>query len=113
MIQSTAFSFRPRPATQCKLIGFYGLPCSNSLNSHTTVTLGFHHDEAEFAVEARRHAEKHASKSRSEWKAQILSEIQEDDDEVGDDDMEDADDEDEDEDIEYGSDEEEDEDMIW
>lgn len=98
---------------QCKLIVCYGLPCSNTLNSHTTVTLGFHHDEAEFAVEARRHAEKHASKSRSNWKTQILSEIEEDDDEVGDDDMEDADNEEEDEDIEYGSDEDVYEDMDW
>ncbi|KAI4716715.1 hypothetical protein E4T48_07108 [Aureobasidium sp. EXF-10727] len=39
---------------------------------HTTVTLGFHHDEAAFAVEARRHARKHGKKSREEWKYELL-----------------------------------------
>ncbi|KAG9665122.1 hypothetical protein KCU95_g2581, partial [Aureobasidium melanogenum] len=39
---------------------------------HTTVTLGFHHDEVAFAEEARRHANKHGSKSREEWKYELL-----------------------------------------
>ncbi|KAG9594053.1 hypothetical protein KCU77_g6237, partial [Aureobasidium melanogenum] len=39
---------------------------------HTTVTLGFHHDEVAFAEEARRHARKHGSKSREEWKYELL-----------------------------------------
>jgi hypothetical protein len=41
-------------------------------NRHTTVTLGFHHDEAAFAEEARRHTRKHGSKSREEWKCELL-----------------------------------------
>ncbi|KAG9654610.1 hypothetical protein KCU64_g7098, partial [Aureobasidium melanogenum] len=39
---------------------------------HTTVTLGFHHDEVAFAEEARRHARKHGSKSREQWKYELL-----------------------------------------
>lgn len=39
---------------------------------HTTVTLGFHHDEVAFAEEARRHARKHGGKSRQEWKYELL-----------------------------------------
>jgi hypothetical protein len=40
--------------------------------SHTTVTLGFHHDEAAFVEEARRHARKHGYLSREEWKYELL-----------------------------------------
>ncbi|KEQ76394.1 hypothetical protein M436DRAFT_38338 [Aureobasidium namibiae CBS 147.97] len=47
---------------------------------HTTVTLGFHHDEVAFAEEARRHARKHGSKSREDWKYELL-EIDDEDDE--------------------------------
>ncbi|KAG9998274.1 hypothetical protein KCU78_g16522, partial [Aureobasidium melanogenum] len=47
---------------------------------HTTVTLGFHHDEVAFAEEARRHARKHGKKTRKEWKYELL-EIDEDEDE--------------------------------
>lgn len=42
------------------------------LYRHTTVTLGFHHDEVAFAEEARRHARKHGGKSRQEWKYELL-----------------------------------------
>ncbi|KAH0148767.1 hypothetical protein KCU67_g11321, partial [Aureobasidium melanogenum] len=47
---------------------------------HTTVTLGFHHDEVAFAEEARRHARKHGKMTRKEWKYELL-EIDEDEDE--------------------------------
>lgn len=41
---------------------------------NTTMTLGFFHDPVEFAEEAREHVRKHASKTREEWKAEILGE---------------------------------------
>lgn len=41
---------------------------------NTTTTLGFFHDPVDFAEEAREHARKHASKTREEWKAEILGE---------------------------------------
>jgi hypothetical protein len=39
---------------------------------HTTVTLGFHHDEVAFAEEARRYAREYGTKSRAEWKHELL-----------------------------------------
>lgn len=41
---------------------------------NTTTTLGFFHDPVDFAEEAREHVRKHASKTREEWKAEILGE---------------------------------------
>lgn len=41
---------------------------------NTTTALEFFHDPVEFGVEAREHARKHASKTREEWKAEILGE---------------------------------------
>ncbi|KAK6001276.1 hypothetical protein QM012_002607 [Aureobasidium pullulans] len=49
---------------------------------HTTVTLGFHHDEVAFAEEARRHARKHGKKTRKEWQNELLDIDEEEDDEV-------------------------------
>lgn len=49
---------------------------------HTTVTLGFHHNELAFAEEARRHANKHGSKSREGWKYELLD-LDEEDEEEG------------------------------
>lgn len=45
---------------------------------NTTTTLGFHHDQVEFADEVREHVDMHASKSREEWKQQLLGEVEED-----------------------------------
>ncbi|KAI5244656.1 hypothetical protein E4T43_03593 [Aureobasidium subglaciale] len=57
---------------------------------HTTVTLGFHHDEVAFAEEARRYARRHGKKTREEWKYELLDLDQyDDDDENGDDDEDD------------------------
>ncbi|POS69278.1 ubiquitin-conjugating enzyme [Diaporthe helianthi] len=41
---------------------------------NTATTLGFFHDPGEFAEEAREHVRRHASKTREEWKAEILGE---------------------------------------
>lgn len=41
---------------------------------NTTTTLRFFRDPVEFAEEARAHARRHASKTREEWKAEILGE---------------------------------------
>lgn len=41
---------------------------------NTTTTLGFFHDPINFAEESREHVRKHASKTREEWKAEILGE---------------------------------------
>ncbi|KAI7773336.1 hypothetical protein LA080_011214 [Diaporthe eres] len=41
---------------------------------NTTTTLRFFRDPVEFAGEAREHARRHASKTREEWKAEILGE---------------------------------------
>ena len=62
---------------------------------HTTVTLGFHHDEVAFAEEARRHARKHGSKSREAWKYDLLDIDQDDEDNEEEDDEDDEDDDDE------------------
>ncbi|ROW08830.1 hypothetical protein VMCG_02985 [Cytospora schulzeri] len=39
---------------------------------NTLTTLGFHHDEVEFASEVREHVRKHASTTRNQWKARLL-----------------------------------------
>jgi hypothetical protein len=44
------------------------------IHSHTTVTLGFHHDEPGFQEEARRHSRKHGYKTRAQWRNEILDE---------------------------------------
>lgn len=49
---------------------------------HTTVTLGFHHDEVAFAEEARRHARKHGYKTRQDWKIELFDLGEEDEGEV-------------------------------
>lgn len=42
--------------------------------ANTATSLGYFHDPGEFADEAREHVRKHASKTREEWKAEILGE---------------------------------------
>ena len=60
------------------------------------MTLGFHHDEIAFAEEARRYARKHGSKTREQWKHELLD-LDEDDEVDG-----------------SGNDDEDDEDMdVW
>lgn len=41
---------------------------------NTMTTLGFFHDPVEFAEEAREHARRHATKTREEWRSEILGE---------------------------------------
>lgn len=41
---------------------------------NTTTTLGFHHDQVEFADECRLHVGKYAAKDRAWWKAEVLGE---------------------------------------
>ena len=41
---------------------------------NTTTTLGFHHDQVEFAEEVREYVDRYASSSREEWKARVLGE---------------------------------------
>lgn len=55
---------------------------------NTTTTLGFHHDQVEFADEVREHVDRYASQTRAEWKAELLGEDDGDDGEGGDDEME-------------------------
>lgn len=54
---------------------------------NTTITLGFHHDEVEFAEEVRDHVQRHALKTRAQWRAEILCEDEEEgtEDELGED----------------------------
>ena len=40
--------------------------------SNIVVTLDFHHDQVAFADMAREQIQKHATKSREEWRAEIL-----------------------------------------
>ncbi|KAK4500447.1 hypothetical protein PRZ48_008636 [Zasmidium cellare] len=62
---------------------------------NVTTTLGYHHDQVEFAEDVRAHAERHASKTRAEWKAELVGGADEDgedeDDEEVDSQMDDAD----------------------
>ena len=61
---------------------------------NTTITLGFHHDEVEFAEEVRDHVQRHALKTREQWRAEILCENEleedEDDDDEGEEDEDDS-----------------------
>jgi len=41
---------------------------------HTTVTLGYHHDQVEFADEVREHVAKHANKSAAKWREELTRE---------------------------------------
>ena len=52
---------------------------------NTTTTLGYHHDQVEFADEVREFVEEHASMTRTEWRKELLGESDEDkDDEMAD-----------------------------
>ena len=44
---------------------------------NTTTTLGFHHDQVAFNDEVRAYVLKHASKTREQWKAELLGEVEE------------------------------------
>ena len=46
---------------------------------NTTITLGYHHDEEEFADEVREHVRRHASKGREQWKKILMGEEVDDD----------------------------------
>ena len=48
---------------------------------NTTITLGFQHDQVEFADEVRDHVRKYASKTREWWKKELLGEVLVDDEE--------------------------------
>lgn len=43
---------------------------------NTTITLGYHHDMVEFAEEVRGHVQRHALKTREEWKEELLGEFE-------------------------------------
>ena len=62
---------------------------------NTTITLGFHHDQVEFADEVREHVGRYANKSREQWKAILLGDEDEDDDEDEDEDEQDGSEDDE------------------
>lgn len=50
----------------------------------TTTTLGYHHDQVEYAQEVRDHVARHASKTRMEWRAGLLGlEVEDEDDTEG------------------------------
>jgi hypothetical protein len=85
LILCTVFCYKPKPVMLCK--SFFSFERQHSLipDSHTTVTLGFHHDEVAFAEEARRHARKHGSKSREEWKYELLDLDEDDEDDYSED----------------------------
>jgi len=42
--------------------------------SNAVVTLNFHWDEVQFREEVKQHIQKHATKTRAEWKNEILGE---------------------------------------
>ena len=46
---------------------------------NTTTTLGFHHDQVEFAEEVRDHVDRHAFKTREDWRKILLGEEDEED----------------------------------
>jgi ubiquitin-protein ligase len=46
---------------------------------NTITTLGFHHDQVEFAEEVQDHVQKHARKTRAQWKKVLLGEEPSDD----------------------------------
>ncbi|GIZ49598.1 hypothetical protein CKM354_001262800 [Cercospora kikuchii] len=41
---------------------------------NTTIALDYHHDQVDFAEEVRAHVRKHASKTREQWKEELLGE---------------------------------------
>jgi hypothetical protein len=49
---------------------------------NTTTTLGFHHDEVEFADEVREHVEQYAMRSRESWKQLLMEGRNDGDDEI-------------------------------
>jgi hypothetical protein len=65
---------------------------------NTTTTLGFHHDEVEFADELREHVHKHALKTREQWKESLLGMDEDDEDDEDEDNDEDDENEESDED---------------
>jgi len=75
-------------------------------HANTTTTLGYHHDGVEFADEVRECVDRHAWKTRKEWKAELLGleneEDEEDEEEEEDDDDEELEDADEDEEFDGG-----------
>lgn len=87
---------------------FYGLLFQAELSDpvNTTITLGYHHDQVEFADEVRESVQKYASKTREEWKTELLDggnwgndeeEADEDEDESGDEENGEMDEDDDDE----------------
>lgn len=45
---------------------------------NVTTTLGYHHDQVEFAEEVRAHVQRHATKTRQEWRDELVGEDGED-----------------------------------
>lgn len=45
---------------------------------NVTTTLGYHHDQVEFAEEVRAHVQRHATKTRQEWQVELVGEDGED-----------------------------------
>lgn len=64
---------------------------------NTTLTLEYHHDQVEFAEQVREYVRKHASRSREDWRARVLGEVEESGDEAEEEDEYDEDSEEEDE----------------
>jgi hypothetical protein len=81
-ILCTVFCYKLKPVMLCESLSSFESQDILIFDRHTTVTLGFHHDEVAFAEEARRHARKHGSKSREEWKYELLD-LDEDDEDDG------------------------------
>ncbi|KAF2158863.1 hypothetical protein M409DRAFT_61284 [Zasmidium cellare ATCC 36951] len=80
---------------------------------NVTTTLGYHHDQVEFAEDVRAHAQRHASKTRQQWKEELIGE-DENEEEDGDSQMEDVDSEFAEDDQSDGHFEDEDEDgMVY
>jgi hypothetical protein len=50
---------------------------------NTTTTLGFHHDQVEFADEVREHVEQYALRSRESWKKLLLEGVDSEDEDDG------------------------------
>jgi len=74
---------------------------------NTTTTLGFHHDEVEFADEVRAHVDRFAGKTRDWWRREILGEAHtdsDDDEVITDSDEEEIDYDSDDEQMDYDSD---------
>ena len=52
----------------------YAVNCQLTSHSNAVVTLNFHWDEVAFQDAAKEHIKKHATKTRAEWKSEILGE---------------------------------------